>query len=248
MRAVSDAAGIKLPVKTMVGVCTTRAGQTSTYWATALAWTLAESQSVVLVDCDMEGGTIADLLFLDIEERGLANCFGDRPAATADLLAQAVDVPHRTNLRVIPGLRGTVGFEITECLYKLRAGLQGLECDTVVADLGHPLAHAGLRSPRSAAQAICATFQRVFVVVRDEPALISRSIDVLRAARLAHGEVIICQQRSRAHRRLLVESLERELPDLAIRNGWTWDAQRAARVADTGTPMSLSGAIAELHL
>ena len=248
MRTGPDAAAVKLPVKTMVGVCTTRAGQTSTYWATALAWTLAESRSVVLVDCDMEGGTIADLLFLDLDSRGLANCFGDRPAATADLVAQLVDVPRRANLKVIPGLRGTVGFEIAECLYKLRGGLQGLECDTVIADLGHPLAHAGLRSPRGAAQAICATFQRVFVVVRDEPALISRSIDVLRAARPAHGEMIICQQRSRAHRRLLVESLERELPDLAIRAGWSWDSQRAAHMADTGTPMSLNGMVAELHL
>jgi MinD-like ATPase involved in chromosome partitioning or flagellar assembly len=240
--------GIRFPVKTMLGVCTTRAGQTSTYWATALAWTLAESRSVMLVDCDMEGGTIADLLYLDIAEKGLANCFGDRPAAAADLSAQAVAVPHRANLNVIPGLRGTVGFEITECLYKLGSGLQALDCDMVIADLGHPLAHPGLRSPRAAAQAICAVFQRVFVVVRDEPALMSRSIDVLRAARLAHGELIICRQRSRSLRRLLVESIERELPDLAIRDGWSWDASRAARVAETGRPMTLNGVAMDLHL
>jgi MinD-like ATPase involved in chromosome partitioning or flagellar assembly len=235
-------------VKTLVGVCTTRAGQTSTYWATSLAWTLAESRSVVLVDCDMEGGTIADLLLLDVDDRGLANCFGDRPAEAAMLSAQAIRVPHRPNLSVVPGLRGTNGFEIAACLHKLSQGLQGLGCDVVVVDLGHPLAHPGLRSPRAAAQAICTVFQRVFVVVRDEPALMSRSIDVLRAARLAHGELIICRQRGRAHHRLLVESVERELPDIAIRDGWAWDGSRAARMADTGKPMVLSGVAAELHL
>ena len=34
----------------------------------------------------------------------------------------------------------------------------------------------------------------------------------------------------------MVESLERELPDLPDRRGWEWDERRAARVADTGRP------------
>ena len=235
-------------MKTVIGVCTTRAGQTSTFWATSLAWTLAATRPVVLVDCDMEGGTIADLLFLRADGRSIANCFGERPASAADLIAQAVDVPRRPNLRVIPGLRGTAGFEVAECLNQVGRGLRELESDAVVVDLGHPLAHVGLRSQRAAAQAVCTVFPRLFVVVRDEPALMAHTIDVLRAARLSHGELIICQQRSRAHRRAVVESVTRELPDLAIRDGWAWDAARAARMADTGTPMSLSSAATDLHL
>src|SRR5471032_1284168 len=90
-------------VSLLLGVCTTRAGQTSTSWATSLAWSLAASRSVVLVDGDMEGGTIADLLYLRLDDRGLANCFGDRPVTAAVLTAQTIPVPDRPGLRVIPG-------------------------------------------------------------------------------------------------------------------------------------------------
>jgi MinD-like ATPase involved in chromosome partitioning or flagellar assembly len=235
-------------VSLLLGVCTTRAGQTSTSWATSLAWSLATNRSVVLIDCDMEGGTIADLLYLRLDDRGLANCFGDRPATAAVLNAQAIPVPGRSGLRVIPGLRSTYGLEIGDCLRSIGPALLGLDCDVVVVDLGHPWAHASLRSPRAAADAVCSLFDRVFIVVRDDPALLSRTIDVLRTARPPHGELIICEQRGATHRRVMVESLERELPDLPIRPGWGWDERRAARVADTGRPMILAGIESELHL
>ncbi len=45
----------------------------------------------------------------------------------------------------------------------------------------------------------------------------------------------------------MVESVERELPDLPIRHGWQWDERRAARTADTGRPMTLTGVEAEFQ-
>jgi hypothetical protein len=215
-------------VSALLGVCTTRAGQTSTSWATSLAWTLSATRSVVLVDCDMEGGTIADLLYLKLDDRGLANCFGGRPVTTAVLTAQALAVPDRPGLRVIPGLRGAYGFEIGECLRTIGPALGDLQCDTVVVDLGHPWSHPTLRSPKAAADAVCSVFHRVFIVVRDE--------------------LIVCEQRGTAHRRVMAESLERELPDLPMRRGWLWDERRAARMADTGRPLTLTGVEAELHV
>jgi MinD-like ATPase involved in chromosome partitioning or flagellar assembly len=203
---------------------------------------------VVLVDCDMEGGTIADLLYLRLDDRGLANCFGGRPVTAAVLTAQTVAVPDRPGLRVIPGLRNAYGFEIGEALRAIAPALAELACDAVIVDLGHPWSHPGLRSPRAAAEAVCSVFHRVFVVVRDEPALLARSIDVLRTARPAHGELVICEQRGAAHRRVMVESIERELPELTIRRGWEWDERRAARMADSGRPMTLAGVEDELHL
>jgi hypothetical protein len=235
-------------VTQLLGVCTTRAGQTSTSWATSLAWSLAANRSVILVDCDMEGGTVADLLYLRLDDRGLVNCFGDRPVTAPVLGAQAIPVPDRSGLRVIPGLRSTYGVEISDCLRSIAPALRGLACDAVVVDLGHPWAHTSLRSPRAAADAVCSVFDRVFIVVRDDPALLARSIDVLRTARPPHGELIVCEQRGAAHRKVMAESLERELPDLPIRRGWAWDERRAARVADTGRPLILSGVEAELHL
>ena len=232
----------------LLGVCTTRAGQTSTSWATSFAWSLSANRSVALVDCDMEGGTIADLLYLRLDDRGLANCFGDRAVTATVLNAQAVPVPDRPGLRVIPGLRSTYGLEMSDCLRSIAPALGALASDAVVVDLGHPWAHTGLRSPRAAADAVCSVFDRVFVVIRDDPSLLSRSIDVLRTARPPHGELIVCEQRGDAHRRVMVESLERELPYLPIRRGWDWDERRAARMADTGRPVILAGVESELHL
>jgi MinD-like ATPase involved in chromosome partitioning or flagellar assembly len=232
----------------VIGVCTTRAGQTSTYWATSLAWTLAEQRSVVLVDCDMEGGTLADLLYLRIADRSLGHCFGDRPARPAEIEEQAVAVPQRPNLRVVPGLPSSCGYEISDCLRRVGPAFSGLHTDVVIADLGHPLAHPGLRSPRTGAEAVSAIFPRVFVVIRDEPGLVSRSINVLRAARPSHGEIVVCRQRSRAHFRALVETLERELPELPVRDVWRWDEGAATRMGDSGVPIPLTGVAQELRL
>ena len=235
-------------MSTLIAVYTTRAGQTSTHWAACLAWTLAADQRVLLVDCDMEGGTLADLLLLSTQDRSIANCFGDRPASAAELDAQAVPHPERANLRVVPGLARSFGYEIGECLGKLAGALRGVGDDVVVADLGHPLSHPGLRSPRAAAEAICALFSRAFIIIRDDPALLSRSIAVLASARPPHGELIICHQRSRAYRRLVIESLARNLPGLPARDVWQWDAPRAARIGETGIPTTLAGVAGDLNL
>jgi MinD-like ATPase involved in chromosome partitioning or flagellar assembly len=202
----------------------------------------------MLVDCDMEGGTIADLLLLRTDQRSIANCFGDRPATPAELEDQAVTHPDRERLRVVPGLSRSYGYEIVECLRKLAPALAGGGDDVVIADLGHPLSHPGLRSPRAAADAICTVFGRAFVVIRDEPALLSRSISVLQAARPPHGEIIVCHQHGRAYRRAIVESLQRNVPELAIRDVWNWDPARATRMGETGVPATLAGVGRELKL
>lgn len=235
-------------VSTLIAVYTTRAGQTSTHWAACLAWTLAERCRVLLVDCDMEGGTLADLMLLRTDDRSIANCFGDRPATPLELDAQAVGHPAREQLRVVPGLSRSYGYEIVQCLARLAPALTGARDDVVIADLGHPLSHADLRSPRSAAEAICSVFSRAFVIIRDDPALLSRSIGVLQAARPPHGELIVCNQRSRAYRRVVIESLERNVPELAIRDVWQWDEARATRMSETGIPATLVGVADDLNL
>lgn len=235
-------------MSTLIAVYTTRAGQTSTHWAACLAWTLAESRRVLLVDCDMEGGTLADVMLLRTEELSIANCFGDRAATAAELNAQAVAHPERARLRVVPGLSRSCGYEIVEFLGKLAPALSGAADDVVIADLGHPLSHPGLRSPRPAAEAICTVFSRAFVVIRDDPALLSRSIAVLQTARPPHGELIVCHQHARAYRKAIVESLHRNLPGLAVRDVWQWDEARATRIGETGVPATLVGVADDLNL
>ena len=71
---------------------------------------------------------------------------------------------------------------------------------------------------------------------------------MLRAARPSHGEIVICHQRSRAHHRSIVETIERELPELPIRDVWRWDEGAATRMGDSGVPMPLDGITQELRL
>jgi MinD-like ATPase involved in chromosome partitioning or flagellar assembly len=235
-------------MSSLICVCTTRAGQTSTSFAVSLAWTVAASRDVLLLDLDMEGGTIADLLLLRTGDRGIGSCLVERRLSANDLDAQAVDVPDRPRLRVVPGLRGTYGVETGEALRQLTPALAALPAALVVADVGNPLAHPGLRSPRAVGETLGALFERVLVVIRDEPALLARSIEVLRAARLPHGELVICRQRSRAHRVLVEQTIEAELPDLPVRDGWEWDERRAQRMADTGRPLQIDSMVEALHI
>lgn len=235
-------------VSTLIAVCTTRAGQTSTHFACSLAWTLARDHRVLLVDADMEGGTIADLFVMPVDDRGILNCFGDRPVSLEHLRAQAVPLPRRPGLLIVPGLGRSFGLEVTECLRLLEPALRGCDDDYIVVDLGHPLSHPGLRSPRLAAAAITQVFGRVFVVVRDEPALVVRTINVLRAAQLAHGEILLCGDRSRAYRAAVTGSLTQAVPELPIRDTWRWDADSARRFAETGEPEEVAGVVRDLAL
>ena len=235
-------------MSTLIAAYTTRAGQTSTHFACSLAWTLARESRVLLVDADMEGGTIADLFVLPVDDRGILNCFGDRPASLEHLNAQAVAHPRREGLRVVPGLVRSYGLDVAECLRLLEPALRAASDDYVIVDLGHPLSHPGLRSPRLAATAISQVFPRVFIVVRDDPALMVRSINVLGAAQPAHGEVLLCGTRSRAYRDAVGESLAQAVPELPIRDVWRWDADAARRFAETGIPPEMTGIVNDLAL
>ncbi|MBV8445777.1 MAG: hypothetical protein JOZ92_07670, partial [Candidatus Dormibacteraeota bacterium] len=197
---------------------------------------------------DMEGGTLADLLYLRTGDSSIGNCFMERRPTARDIDAQSVMVPDRPLLRVVPGLRAPYGSSSAEVLRHLAPAVEGLDPATVIADLGSPLAHPGLRSPRAVGEAITESFERVLVVIRDEPALLARSIEVLRAARLSHGEIVVCRQRSRAHRKLVDETIEHELPELPVRSGWEWDERKAMRMSDTGRPLAIPHMLEELHL
>ncbi|MHB8718874.1 MAG: MinD/ParA family ATP-binding protein [Candidatus Dormibacteria bacterium] len=235
-------------MSTLVAVYTTRAGQTSTHFACSLAWTLAGRSSVLLVDADMEGGTIADLLVLPVGDRGILNCFGEKPVSPQHFMTQAVVHPRRGGLRIIPGLVRSFGLDAVDSLRLLEPALRACADDYVVVDLGHPLSHPGLRSPRLAAAAISQAFARVFIVVRDEPALLVRTINVLSAAQPAHGELLLCGPRGRAYRDAVTDSLAQAVPELPVRDVWRWDAEAARRLAETGEPATIPGLAEDLAL
>jgi len=227
----------------LIGVYTTRAGQTSTSWAVSVAWTLAERYPVLLVDADMQGGTTADVLYVDSAEHSIAHSINGEALTT-----QIVPVPERSSLDIVPGLQMTCGPPIVETMQIIGSELKALDTyEYVIADLGQPLAHPGLTDPVAAAEAICGIFGRTFVVLKDDPALLARTINVLRAARPPHGELIVCQS-GKSHRRAVLETLERELSDLPVRDVYSWDEKRAARAAGTGIPQTFPGIERDLNL
>jgi hypothetical protein len=59
---------------------------------------------------------------------------------------------------------------------------------------------------------------------------------------------VICRQRSRAHQRSIAETIERELPELPVRDVWRWDEGAASRMGDSGVPLALPGVAQELQL
>jgi MinD-like ATPase involved in chromosome partitioning or flagellar assembly len=225
----------------LVGVVSPRAGSTATYFATCLSYTLADDRRVVLVDADMSGGTVADLLHLKTEGRSLAHLYGGdvRAIEVAELEAMAVPVPHRPNLRVVPGIESTYGNRTSWMLPPLDAALKALSADVVVCDLGQALCYPGIESPSAEAEAICKVFQRVFVVTRDDPALFARYIEVLRQARLPRAELVITQSRHRRLGESMAETMSRQVGDVPIRYVWPWDERRAAHMGDSGVPMTL---------
>lgn len=222
---------------------TTRAGGTSSTLATGMAAAMADKgHTVMLVDMDMEGGTIVASLGLgQSRDRGIQNVLNTTMSADA-LMAQSIAVPGHQNLQVIPGLRGGVfGPELSGPLRSIERGLRGLPVEYVIMDCGHPLSHAGIRSPQEVLGAMGLASDRIFVVVRDEPAWMAHALDVFKPINMEPGHwgemnLIICEQRKGRIRDQVRQEYRRRLPDLELLAGWTWNEHQAARASDHSSP------------
>jgi hypothetical protein len=258
-----------------VGVMTPRPGQGSSTWALALAWEIAETSTVLLVDADPQGGTIADQLALPLEasagQVGMARLFGPARVSAEMIEANSIPVARRSRLRVVPGVAGYSGPVLSTFLPKLRepaeagsyygdqgpsrsaSSLLDVSSDVVIVDLGAPLAHPDLQAPERAADAIATAFQRVFIVIRDAPGLLPYNLSVLRAARLAKGELILAcrggrRGDDREMRGTVREALGHSLPEIALGAEWEWNPEAASRAEQEGVAMPAPGLAASLGL
>lgn len=233
----------------LIAVMGTRAGSTSTYWATSLAWTIATAgHTTMLMDCDMECGTIEGLLNFDRRaRRGLSNIVGTR-ATAQDIEAQSV--PHKKvdKLKVVGGLWGQYGPEITNPLRFFGESLKSISAEVVIADLGHPFSHAGITNPHEVAVQITETFDRIFVLVRDSPELFPRALDALKLADFSRGEIVLSQQQNNQFVGLITKSLQDQLPLMPVVSVFPWDQKRALDMSMSAVPMSLEDVPAKLNL
>jgi MinD-like ATPase involved in chromosome partitioning or flagellar assembly len=234
---------------TVVAVLTTKDGQGSSTLALSLAWSAAQHARVLLIDADMSGtGNIADLIALDIESQGVGGLFGTQ-AVTAEMLeAQAIPVPTRTRLRVVPGLQGFSGPSVAELLPRLGHALPSLTDDLVLLDLGAALAHPGQESPRRTGEIICSVANRVLIVAQDGPSRLTKTIQVLMLAQLPRAELIICETRRGQMRDQIARTVGHHLPNVRLSGFVAWDEKRAIKAEDAAVPMPGDEALRNLQL
>lgn len=235
-------------------VLTTRAGGTSSTWAVGMAAAMAaKGKSVLLIDADMEGGTVMASLGLgQYRDRSLHNIMNTSMPADA-LMAQTIAVPGYPTFRIIPGYRGGhYGPELNVTLGQMEAGLKGLPDDYVFIDCGHPLSHAGIKSPQDVLDIIGRISSKVFVVVRDEPAFVTHALDTFHRLKLEPGGwgemgLVICEQRKGSARDYVRQTYARHL-DMPLLPGWSWNEHQAAKCADSCKPYPMGDAPRRLDL
>ena len=220
-------------------------GQGVTTSALAVAHELAIHHHVLLIDADQSGtGTLVDLLDVPPEQHGMGRFAGRVRAITADMLrAEALQVPRRRNLFVVPGLNGVCGKPAYALAAELEQGgaLTDVPFHFVIVDWGAAWSHTGLDAPARAADAVCRLSDRVFVQLMDSPILLTRAIRVLQQARPARAELVLLETRPRELARELRGVLGTHLPDLRLAATVPWSPRAVVRAEDNGSAMSEQG-------
>lgn len=221
-------------------------GQGVTTSATALAYELARQEPVLVIDADQSGtGTLADLLDVDPGARGMARFAGNLGAITAAMLREeAVPVPGRRSMYCIAGLDGFCGKAAYSLVSELEQGraLTQLPFTYVVIDWGSAWSHAGLDSPRRAAEAVCRLSDRVFVQLLDSPALLTRAMRVLQQARPPRAELVLLERHGRELRGEVRGALAAQLPELGLAATVRWDVRAAQSAEQRGSTLQTQGA------
>ena len=214
----------------IVGCFGIRQGAGATVRTVSLAWELAKSKEVLLLDLDGAGGTVMDFLRLppeDVGQRSIANCFSLPQIPVDALQEQAIRVRGRELLRVIPGVRTGCGPTMNEILPQIFRGLTELPDGLVLVDMGVPLTYPGQRSIQGVGAVLNQAFpgmQDKICYLWDDPLTLALQISHLRLANLNAAQIVITSQ----HKRLAAEArrvLEIEAPDHVVKLEWPWSQE-----------------------
>ena len=221
----------------------TKDGQGLTTTLLSVAFDIAQSHSVLLVDADMSGtSTAIDHLHLHPHGRGMNNLVGMSKITQDTLLRQVIQTRH-PRLHLVPGLMAICGTGIADFIVQLERGgaLTNLPYDFVLFDMGAAWSHPLLDSPRAAAQAVARISARVFVLMHDSPARIARSIQVLQAAQPPRAEVVLVETRNGALSQQVRDVLAARLPSISLAARVRWEPRRAFAAENAGVPISRVG-------
>ena len=204
-----------------------RQGAGATVRTVSLAWELAKTREVMLIDLDGSGGTVTEFLQMRDEDHGqrsISNCLGLPQIPVDALQEQAVRVLGRERLRVVPGVRTGCGPTMNEILPQIYKGLTELPDELVLVDLGTPLAYPGQRSIQSVGTILNQAFPGMedkICYLWDDPFTLSSQIAQLRLANLNAAQVVITSR----YKKLTSEArrvLEMETPDQVVKLAWPW--------------------------
>lgn len=204
---------------------------------------------MVFVDADMSGtGTAADSLQVDAAGCGMQNLMGSKAITARDLLEQAVPTSLR-NLGLVPGLMAVCGSSPARLVEQFGAGnafaVPGLEF--VIVDFGS-IAHPDQRSLRQAAGAIATIAHRVFTLVRDDPPMLARAVQVLRAAAPPKTELLVIESRKGELRKQVRAVLQLRVPEIVLAACIPWDPGRARAAMDGGRHFGNPALVRQLRL
>lgn len=233
---------------TIVGIVSPRPNNTSSTWATCLAWSFSANYSVVLVDLDMAGGSISDILQLNTNGKniGRLSINGVNKITISDLEKQLVTVPNRSNLRVLPGLMQEFGPKTSLALLQLVESLRAVNADLIIVDLGSPFSYPGLRvEDRSRPEEqegnlIWSSLDQIFVVIKDDPLLIDVNCQILERTNLPSGKLVVCQNSHRKESKDLINKLQSSPKTTKLTtniNYWNWDTKKNEKMYLSGTPL-----------
>jgi MinD-like ATPase involved in chromosome partitioning or flagellar assembly len=218
-----------------IGVAGVRAGNGATGYAAALAWSSARDRGTMLIDADGSGGTVATLLGIE-DSRSLANVYSPHGLRAVDLERQAVTLPGRPRLRVVPGFRdpSRPGSHTAEVLVP---ALEGLPDELVVVDCGTPFAYPDLVDREATARSLGAAFHAVLIVLRAESDLLDNAVRTLRTLHVPRARLVLVRA---GHRRGMAEATalaRTALPTYPIAAEWEWDPERCVAARARGEPM-----------
>ena len=224
-----------------IAVLSIKAQQGTSTWAAALAWEAATTQQVIAIDADGAGGRLARH-FGVTASRSLRDAYGAEAIPLPSLRAQAVDVPGRPTLRVIPGFGRPCPAQPDALVRLLDPGLRTLDSDVVIVDLGTPLRYWGLTSAgmEATAKQIAQTFQQTFVVVRAEEEALDVTVRTLRSLTMPRTRLIVGRSRGASEMGVVREILG-HLPDHPIAHEWEWSTKSFDEAGALGRPLLIRG-------
>jgi MinD-like ATPase involved in chromosome partitioning or flagellar assembly len=234
------------PLRIAVG--TTSAGQGSTTYALALAWSAADSRQVRLIDADPAVGTISDLVDLPRDlPSSVENLVGSFEVQPSAIVAQSVSVPGRPSLSVVPGFRRWE-FSAAAVLGRIGPALSGLPDEVVIVDVGCPFEPPRDPGARRATAMLAESFDAVLLVIRAQADLLSRAFAILASNPVARARLVVTRPPQRREMARTMALIQQELPMLGTPLEWEWDHARVLSAAVNGPPLSRQGLLEETGL